>query len=134
MFIFDLIVLIHFLPFQKYGKDGFGKVIKWLMTPLTCYSSSIVFYLSKYLAIGNGLLFNPITGGIIVGGVFITVSRFLNKISSHREEGIIEKANRFNTYFFKIISISFSICFYVLSIIVLVISMKFFIMRDANVK
>lgn len=128
MRILYLILLIHFIPFQRHGSFGLNKIVLWVTTPLALYLTSALFYASKYIHSHNRLFFNPLTAGIIVLLLLIRVSRHLAKINQLQQEQLLATASRFNTWYAKAVCILLCLVFYIFSIIAGVGSLKYFIL------
>lgn len=128
MRILYLILLIHFIPFQRHGSVGLNKIVMWVTTPLALYLTSVLFYVSQYIHSNNKLFFNPLTAGIIVLLLLIAVPKYLDKINQLQRERLLLTASRFNTWYVKVVCIVFSLIFYIFSIIASVGSIKYFIL------
>jgi hypothetical protein len=134
MFLFvkvisNWLILIHFIPFQKYGNKGFEAIFKWLTFPLSCYFASGIFFLTQYVPIESKLVFNPITAGLVMFAIFPWLYNNIVKIGNSIREETLMKSIRLNNIGIKIACICFSICFYIFAIIAVVTSLKFLLLR-----
>ncbi len=123
-----LIVLIHFIPFQRHSNSILSKIFLWLALPLTFYLTAIIFYCSKFIHSQNKLIFNPLSAGIIVLILLYLIPRYLDKINKFQKDKLTAEASKFNTWHFKTACVALTLMFYTISVIAVVISLKYFVL------
>lgn len=121
---FDWILWFHFIPFQKWGKTGLHKIVKWVVLPFSFYGVSIIFYLSQYFP--HTVVANPIGAALIVLIIYYLINRGIGVMGVKRENAIWELSYKYNGIIFKIIGVFFGLIFYVFSVITIGLSFKFF--------